>query len=104
MTTTPFAKRTWGWIAAGLLAVVGVSAVAYVAYHGNSGSVRHVHAAKGGDSTPGSSAPHAPSDRQLEALKLTYPASTGKLPPTISSTYNAHKDKTRMALELRKLE
>jgi len=100
MTTIPTrAKRTWIWATAGAVVLLGALGIAYAVYHAKSPGTRKVHG--GGEGA--SSGPRQASNRQVEALGLAYPASKGTLPASITISYNAHKDRTKMTLELRKV-
>ena len=102
MSTLPLPKRTapnrtviWGL---GItVALVGVMAIAAVAYFAKASALRKVHAR----SDPTSSDYRPPSVSQVAALKLEYPKPGPETPKSISVIYNAHKDRTRMTLELK---
>ena len=102
MSTHPLPKRTapnrimiWGL---GITAaLVGVMVIAAVAYFAKASALRKVHA----HSDPASPEYRPPSETQVAALKLDYPRPSPQTPKPISVIYNAHKDRTRMTLELK---
>ncbi len=102
MTTAPSSrlavpKRALAWGLAGGAVIAGVVAIAAVAYFAKASTLRKVHKY----SDPSSPDYRPPSESQVAAAKLDYPAPGAQMPPSISITYNAHKDRTRMTLEMK---
>lgn len=102
MTTAPSSrfvapKRALIWGLGGGALVAGVITIAAVAYFAKASTLRKVHKY----SDPSSPEYRPPSESQVAATKLDYPAPGAQMPSAISVIYNAHKDRTRMTLELK---
>ena len=86
--------RAWIWLG---VVVLGVAGIAAASYFTSASMARRVHK----HSDPESPSFRPPSDRQVASLKLDYPKSTSRAVHAISTTYNAHKDRTKTTVELK---